>query len=647
MANKVLGIDLGTGNSCMAILEGNSATIITNAEGARTTPSIVAFTKTGERLVGQAAKRQAITNPKNTVYSIKRFIGRKFSEVSEEAKLMPYEIVEASNGDAHVKIDGKTYSPEEISSFILAKLKKDAEAFIGEEIKQAVITVPAYFNDSQRQATKNAGQIAGLDVLRIINEPTAAALAYGSGKTNKSGIVAIADAGCGTYDISILDVGDGVFEVMATNGDTHLGGDDVDQCIMKWLIDNFKTSNGVDLSKDNMALQRVKEESEKAKCALSTESTYNINLPFISADSNGPKHLEAVLTRSKLEQLCSSVIDRMEQPAKNCMKDAEKGTTLKIDEVLLVGGMTRMPCVQSKVKEIFGGIEPSKGINPDEAVAMGAAIQGGIIKGEIKDVLLLDVTPLTLSIETMGGISTPIIERNTTIPTKKSQIFSTAEDNQPAVDIHITQGERKFSKDNKSLGRFRLDGIPPASRGIPQIEVTFDLDANGILNVSAKDLGTGKVQNVTITSSSGLSKDEIEKMTADAEKYAEDDKKKSELVNLKNDAAHTAYVSEKSVDDNKDKISEELRSKVKTAANAVKDAANGDDSAKIKSALDELNKANAEVAAVLYKSNGGNAGANGQSMSMDDLKNIFGNAGINGFANAAQNGNANNNTIDV
>ena len=630
MSNKVLGIDLGTGNSCMAILEGGDATIISNAEGSRTTPSIVAFTKDGERLVGQSAKRQSVTNPKNTVYSIKRFIGRKYSEVKEEAKLVPYEVVEAANGDAHVKIDGKEYSPEEISSFILAKLKKDAEAYLGETITQAVITVPAYFNDSQRQATKNAGKIAGLDVLRIINEPTAASLAYGAGK-DKNGVVAIADCGCGTYDISILDVGDGVFEVKATNGDTHLGGDDIDQCIMKWLIEDFKKANGVDLSKDNMALQRIKEESEKAKCALSTETVYSINLPFITADATGPKHLEASLSRAKLEQLCSEVIDRLEAPAKSCMKDAD-GVT--VDKVLLVGGMTRMPCVQSKIKDIFG-IEPSKSVNPDEAVAMGAAIQGGIIKGEVKDLLLLDVTPLTLAIETMGGVATPIIPRNTTIPTKKSQIFSTASDNQPAVDIKITQGERKFSDDNKVLGQFRLDGIPPAPRGVPQIEVTFDIDANGILNVSAKDLGTNKEQKITITASSGLGKEDIEKMTKDAEKYAEDDKKRSELVTERNIADNVAYTSEKSATDNKDKIGEELHKKVVDACAKVKEAAKGDDIAAIKASVDELNKVNAEVAAVLYKDTQSQSAS---GASMDDLKNMFG--GQNGpFANATSGGN--------
>jgi len=641
MSNKVLGIDLGTGNSCMSILEGGSATIITNAEGARTTPSIVAFTKTGERLVGQSAKRQAVTNPKNTVYSIKRFIGRKYSEVTEEAKLVPYEVVEAANGDAHVKIDGKTYSPEEISSFILAKLKKDAESYLGEEITQAVITVPAYFNDSQRQATKNAGRIAGLDVLRIINEPTAAALAYGSGK-DKSGVVAIADCGCGTYDISILDVGDGVFEVKATNGDTHLGGDDIDQCVMKWLIEDFKAQNGIDLSADNMALQRIKEESEKAKCALSTESTYSISLPFITADATGPKHLEATITRSKLEELCDGVIDRLVAPANSCIKDAEAGS---INEVLLVGGMTRMPCVQRKIKDIFG-IEPSKGVNPDEAVAMGAAIQGGIIKGEVKDTLLLDVTPLTLSIETMGGIATPIITRNTTIPTKKSQIFSTAEDNQPAVDIHITQGERKFSNDNKSLGRFRLDGIPPAPRGVPQIEVSFDIDANGILSVAAKDLGTGKEQKITITASSGLSKEDIDKMTADAEKYADEDKKRSELVGLKNNADAIAHSSEKSANEHKERLGNDLYDRVMSAVKSVREAAKGDSSDAIKTSMDELNKVNEEVAKVIYPSSSRSNPASG--MSEQDLKNMFGgsNGPFSGFSKGGFGGN-NDNVVDV
>ena len=470
----------------MAIMEGGEPVVLPNAEGARTTPSIVAFTKSGERLVGQAAKRQSVTNPKNTVYSIKRFMGRKYDEVTHEATMMPYELVRAGNGDASVKVGDKVYSPPEISAMVLQKLKTDAEAYLGEKITQAVITVPAYFNDSQRQATKDAGRIAGLEVLRIINEPTAASLAYGLDK-KKDEKIAVYDFGGGTFDVSVLDIGDGVFEVKATNGDTHLGGDDMDMTIMQWLIDTFKKESGIDLSKDTMALQRLKEAAEKAKCELSSVQTSEINLPFITADASGPKHLTVSLTRPKLEQLTDGLIERTTNPCRNCMRDSGLST---VDEVVLVGGQTRMPKLQEKAKELFGK-EPHKGVNPDEVVAVGAAIQGGILKGEVKDVLLLDVTPLTLGIETLGGIMTPLIERNTTIPTKKSEIFSTAADNQPQVDIHVLQGERKMSADNKPIGRFGLDGIPPAARGVPQIEVTFDIDANGILHVSAKDLGTG------------------------------------------------------------------------------------------------------------------------------------------------------------
>ncbi|MCU0858586.1 MAG: molecular chaperone DnaK, partial [Pontiellaceae bacterium] len=522
-SSKVLGIDLGTTNSCMAIMEGGEPTVIPNAEGGRTTPSVVAFTKDGERLVGQAAKRQAVTNPKNTVFSVKRFMGRSYSEVAHEIELVPYQVIKASNGDAHIKIGDKTYAPPEISAMILQKMKTDAEAYLGEKITQAVITVPAYFNDRQRQATKDAGKIAGLEVLRIVNEPTAASLAYGLDKKHDEKI-AIYDLGGGTFDISVLDIGDGVFEVAATNGDGHLGGDDFDQKVIDWLVQEFKRDQGVDLSKDPMALQRLKEAAEKAKCELSSSNSTDINLPFITADASGPKHLNVTLTRSKLEQLVDDLIARSEGPVKTCMQDA-KLTNSQIDEVILVGGSTRMPKVQSSVKTLFGGKEPHKGVNPDEVVAVGAAIQGGIMKGEVKDVLLLDVTPLTLGIETLGGVRTPLIERNTTIPTKKSEIFSTAADNQPAVDIHVLQGERKMARDNKTIGHFQLDGIPPAPRGVPQIEVTFDIDANGILNVKAKDLGTGKEQHITITASSGLSKDEIEKMMKDAEMHAAEDEK--------------------------------------------------------------------------------------------------------------------------
>lgn len=593
--SKVLGIDLGTTNSCMAIMEGGEPVVLPNTEGTRTTPSIVAFTKGGERLVGQPAKRQAVTNPHNTIFSIKRFMGRKYDEVAHETTMMPYEVVRATNGDAHVKVGDKVYSPPEISAMVLQKLKADAEAYLGDKISQAVITVPAYFNDSQRQATKDAGRIAGLEVLRIINEPTAASLAYGLDK-KKDEKIAVYDFGGGTFDISVLDIGDGVFEVKATNGDTHLGGDDMDMAVMQWLIAEFKKENGIDLSKDTMALQRLKEAAEKAKCELSSAQTSEINLPFITADASGPKHLTVSLSRSKLEQLTDSLCERTTTPSRNCMRDAGLSS---VDEVVLVGGQTRMPRIQEMVKELFGK-EPHKGVNPDEVVAVGAAIQGGILKGEVKDVLLLDVTPLTLGIETLGGIMTPLIERNTTIPTKKSEVFSTAADNQPQVDIHVLQGERKMAADNKTIGRFGLDGIPPAARGVPQIEVTFDIDANGILHVSAKDLGTGKEQKITITASSGLSKEEIEKMRADADLHATEDAQKRDEVEARNLAENMVYQTEKVLKENGDKIEPEKKAPVEQAIQELKDALKDGSTDAIKAKQEALNTAMQAVSQELY-----------------------------------------------
>ncbi len=594
---KVLGIDLGTTNSCMAIMEGGEPVVIPNAEGGRTTPSVVAFTKSGERLVGSAAKRQAVTNPKNTIFSIKRFMGRKYDEVSHEISLVPYEVVRAPNGDAHVRVGDRVYSPPEISAMILQKMKADAEAYLGEKITQAVITVPAYFNDSQRQATKDAGRIAGLEVLRIINEPTAASLAYGLDK-KKDETIAVYDLGGGTFDISILDIGEGVFEVKATNGDTHLGGDDFDQRVIQWLVETFRQEQGIDLSKDPMALQRLKEAAEKAKCELSSSQQTEINLPFITADASGPKHLNVTLTRAKLEQLCGDLIERSIGPVRNCVRDAGLDFN-RIQEVVLVGGMTRMPRVQQMVKELFGR-EPHKGVNPDEVVAVGAAIQGGVLKGEVKDVLLLDVTPLTLGIETLGGVFTPLIERNTTIPTKKSEIFSTAADGQSIVEIHVLQGERKMAADNKTIGRFHLDGIPPAPRGVPQIEVTFDIDANGILHVSAKDLGTGKEQKITITASSGLDKAEVERMVQEAKRYEAEDARRRETVETKNKADSLAYQAEKLLKEQGDKIPSEKKTRVESAIAAVREAIKGDDLARIKSAMESLNSEVQGVAADLY-----------------------------------------------
>ena len=595
--SKVLGIDLGTTNSCMAIMEGGEPTVIPNAEGGRTTPSIVAFTKDGERLVGTAAKRQAVTNPLNTIFSIKRFMGRKFDEVVNEVDLVPYKLVKATNGDVNVDVGGKVYSPPEISAMILQKLKVDAEAYLGEPVTQAVITVPAYFNDSQRQATKDAGKIAGLEVLRIINEPTAASLAYGLDKKSEEKI-AIYDLGGGTFDVSLLDIGDGVFEVTATSGDGHLGGDDFDQKIIDWLVSDFKAEQGIDLSADPMVLQRLKESAEKAKCELSSSQQTEINLPFITADASGPKHLNITLSRAKLEELCDDLVLKATDPVKSCMNDSGLSAS-DINEVILVGGSTRMPKVQASVQKLFNK-EPHKGVNPDEVVSIGASIQGGVLKGEVKDVLLLDVTPLTLGIETMGGVFTPLIERNTTIPAKKTEIFSTAADNQPAVEIHVLQGERKVASGNKSVERFNLDGIPPAPRGTPQIEVTFDIDANGILKVSAKDLGTGKEQHITVTASSGLSDEEIDKMMKDAEVHAAEDEKLREKIDLKNQADSTIFQTEKFLTDNEDKISEEQKKEVQLALDPVKKALESEDYEAMKSSLDALNEKMQAAATEMY-----------------------------------------------
>ncbi len=587
---KILGIDLGTTNSCMAVIEGGEPAVLENSEGKRTTPSVVAFTKSGERLVGDAAKRQAVTNSRNTIYSIKRFMGRKFDEVQEEIKRVPYKIVKAGNGDVAVEVElageTKRYSPPEISAIILAKLKADAETRLGEKITQAVITVPAYFNDSQRQATKDAGRIAGLEVLRIINEPTAASLAYGLDKKTDEEI-AVYDLGGGTFDISVLEIGDGVFQVKATNGDTHLGGDDWDNALMDWILDGFKAETGLDLRKQPEALQRIKEEAEKAKIALSNALTYDINLPFVTADASGPKHIQKTLTRAKMEQLTDPLFERTLAPVRACLKDAGIAPE-KIDELVLVGGMTRMPRVVETARRLVDKA-PHQGVNPDEVVAIGAAIQAGVLKGEVKGVLLLDVTPLSLGIETLGGVFTTVIERNTTIPTHKAQTFSTAADNQPGVEIHVLQGERQFAKDNRTIGKFTLDHLAPAPRGVPQIEVNFDLDANGILHVSAKDLGTGKEQKITITASSGLSKDEIENMRRDGELHADDDRQRKQALEARNDADRVVFRAEKLLKEHAERISADHRAKLATAVDGVKKALKDTDTAALQSANGILN----------------------------------------------------------
>jgi molecular chaperone DnaK len=604
---KIIGIDLGTTNSVVAVMEGGEPKVITNPEGGRTTPSVVAFTKSGERLVGQVAKRQAITNPENTIYSIKRFMGRRFNEVQEEIKTVPYKVVAGTSGDCRVVALGKEYSPPEISAMILQKMRDAAAEYLGESVTQAVVTVPAYFNDSQRQATKDAGKIAGLEVLRIVNEPTAAALAYGLDK-KKDETIAVYDFGGGTFDISILEVGEGVVEVKSTNGDTHLGGDDIDKRVIDWIVDEFRKDQGIDLAKDRMALQRLKEAAEKAKMELSTVLETEINLPFITADASGPKHLSLKLTRSRFEQMCEDIFQRSVGPVKQALKDAGVDPG-KIDEVVLVGGSTRIPRVQQIVKDLFNGKEPHKGVNPDEVVAIGAAVQAGVLGGEVKDLLLLDVTPLTLGVETLGGVMTPLIQRNTTIPTRKTETFSTAADNQTSVEIHVLQGERPSAKDNRTLGKFHLVGIPPAMRGIPQIEVTFDIDANGILNVAAKDLGTNREQKITITSSSGLSKEEVERMNKEAELHADEDRRYKEEVEVKNRADSLVYSVEKTLKENREKISAQDVKNIEEAVEEAKKAIQEGKVEAINSAVERLTAASHKLAEAMYKQQSGEAAA--------------------------------------
>ncbi len=601
MPGKVIGIDLGTTNSVVAVMEGGQPTVIVNQEGARTTPSVVAFTKEAERLVGQVAKRQAVTNPENTVFSIKRFMGRKFDEVTSEASRVPYTVVRADNGDAWVNARDKKYSPPEVSAMILQKLKQAAEDYLGEKVTDAVITVPAYFNDAQRQATKDAGRIAGLTVLRIINEPTAAALAYGLDK-KKDETIAVYDFGGGTFDISVLEVGEGVVEVKATNGDTHLGGDDLDDRVIEWLVAEFKKAEGIDLSKDRMALQRLKEGAEKAKIELSTAMETEINLPFVTADATGPKHMQVKLTRAKLEQLVDDLLQRTMAPVKQALADAGVDPS-KIDEIVLVGGSTRMPKVQQLVREFFGK-EPHKGVNPDEVVAVGAAAQGGVLSGEVKDLLLLDVTPLSLGIETLGGVLTTLIPRNTTIPTRKSEIFSTAADNQTNVEVHVLQGERPLARDNRTLGRFQLVGLPSAPRGVPQVEVAFDIDANGIVNVTAKDMATGKEQKITISGSSGLSKDDVDRMVTEAQSHASEDQARRDLIDAHNQADSLAYQAEKTVNDNRQKIAVGDLSKIEAAIKDLRAVSQGEDVAAIRKATEELQQASHAMAEALYRTQG-------------------------------------------
>jgi len=617
--SKVIGIDLGTTNSVVAVMEGGEPAVVVNQEGARTTPSVVGFTKDGERLAGQVAKRQAVTNPENTVFSIKRFMGRKHAEVAQETARVPYKVAKADNGDAWVEVRGKKYSPPEISAMILQKLKDAAKDHLGADVTDAVITVPAYFNDAQRQATKDAGRIAGLNVLRIVNEPTAAALAYGLDKKTDE-TIAVYDFGGGTFDISILEVGEGVVEVKATNGDTHLGGDDLDDRVMQWIVDEFKKTDGVDLGKDRMALQRLKEAAEKAKIELSTVMETDINLPFITADQTGPKHLQLKLTRAKFEQLVDDLLQRSMVPVKQALADAGLKPS-DIDEVVLVGGSTRVPKIQQLVREYFGK-EPHKGVNPDEVVAVGAAIQGGVLKGEVKDVVLLDVTPLSLGIETLGGVMTPVIARNTTIPTRKSEIFSTATDSQTSVEVHVLQGERQIARDNRTLGRFHLVGLPPAPRGVPQIEVSFDIDANGIVNVTAKDVATGKEQKITISGSSGLSKDDVDRMVKDAEAHAAEDKTRRDVIDARNQADALAYSVEKTVNENRDRLPAAEVSQVESAIGAAREAAKGDDPRAIRTATEALEKMSHGIAEQLYKQSQANAAnaAAPPNTNTDDVK---------------------------